>query len=99
MAPFGKFKYYVIQFLELPYKGINEHVCIPWTWIVLRRKMDRKVIVSYPVENPSDTVKRVKKRQRHLQDWRLYMSIEKYGTGKNFSKLAFKCFDSDSGAF
>ncbi|KAJ8718489.1 hypothetical protein PYW08_002726 [Mythimna loreyi] len=75
-----KFKYYVIQFLQLPYKGIDEYICVPWSWIVLRRKQDQRVIVSYPVENPSDTAKRVKKRQKRSYDWKLYMSDIIYGT-------------------
>ncbi|XP_057321120.1 uncharacterized protein LOC130664936 [Microplitis mediator] len=74
------FKYHVVQFLELPYKGIDEYVCVPSTWIVLRRKIDQKVIVAYPVENPSDTAKRVKRRQKRSDDWKLYLSVVKYST-------------------
>nr|AOH69120.1 hypothetical protein A6F54_47 [Microplitis mediator bracovirus] len=75
-----KFKYHVVQFLEFPYKGIDEYVCVPSTWIVLRRKIDRRVIVAYPVENPSDTAKRVKRRQKRSDDWKLYLSVVEYCT-------------------
>ncbi|KAG6558532.1 hypothetical protein K425_MDEM000204, partial [Microplitis demolitor] len=80
MKRIGKFKYYVIQFLKLPYEGIDKYVCIPWSWIVMPRQMDQKVIVSYPVENPSETAKRVKRRQRCSEDWNLYLSLVEYGT-------------------
>lgn len=93
MSDNNSFKYCVIQFLELPFKGIDEYICIPSSWIRLRIEADQRAIVSYPVENTMETERRVKQMQRLSENWRIYMAVVKYDTG-NVKKSFLYCHQS-----
>ncbi|XP_038212610.1 uncharacterized protein LOC119832878 [Zerene cesonia] len=71
--------FYVVQFLELPYEGINNYVCVPHTWVILGKVQDEKAVIAYPAdEDPSLTRDRVKKKERYNDEWRFYMAKVKY---------------------
>nr|ACE75433.1 conserved hypothetical protein [Glyptapanteles indiensis] len=71
--------FYVVQFIELPFEGIDDYVCVPYSWLIKQRSSDRKVAVTYPNnEDPFDTRDRVKNEERPNDDWRLYMALIKY---------------------
>ncbi|CAG9790044.1 unnamed protein product [Diatraea saccharalis] len=73
-------KYAVIQFLELPYASIDDYVCVPHSWIRTRRAMDRKSTVAFPNEPWLLTKIRIKKHEKPLETWNVYMAIIKYET-------------------
>nr|ABK57043.1 hypothetical protein GIP_L1_00570 [Glyptapanteles indiensis] len=69
----------VVQFIELPFEGIDDYVCVPYTWMVVRRATDQKVAVAYPKgEDPFNTRDRVKRKERYDDEWRFYMAAVKY---------------------
>ncbi|XP_021197861.3 uncharacterized protein LOC110381784 [Helicoverpa armigera] len=71
-------QYYVIQFAESPYNDIDDFICIPASWIKKRRPTDRRVMVSFPIEDPEDTENRVLNNENVSDIWISYMSIVKY---------------------
>ena len=75
--------FYVVQFMELPFEGINDYVCIPYTWMIKRRATDHKAIVAYPNdEDPFDTRDRVKRQERYSDEWRFYAVTVRYESGE-----------------
>ncbi len=75
--------FYVVQFIEIPFEGIDDYVCVPYTWMVVRRAIDQKAAVAYPKdENPFDTRERVKRQERYDDEWRFYMAAVKYESGE-----------------
>ncbi|XP_045491438.1 uncharacterized protein LOC123691197 isoform X2 [Colias croceus] len=70
-------KYVVVQFLQLPCADIGDYVCIPRSWIRVRRVTDRKSIVAYPDEPPSITKMRIMNCEEPLDKWKLYIAIVK----------------------
>ncbi len=75
--------FYVVQFIELPFEGIDDYVCVPYSWLLKQKSSDRKVAVTYPNnEDPFDTRDRVKSEERPNDDWRLYMAVIKHESGK-----------------
>ncbi|XP_072940545.1 uncharacterized protein [Epargyreus clarus] len=69
----------VVHFLS-PFKGIDEYVCVPSSWIV-SRPFDRRVIVSYPNdENPGQTKDRVRQENVPNKDWKMYIADIKHDT-------------------
>ncbi|CAD6243348.1 GSCOCT00013040001.2-RA-CDS [Cotesia congregata] len=71
--------FYVVQFIELPFEGIDDYVCVPYTWLIVRKATDQKAVVAYPKdEDPFNTRDRVKRKERHNHEWRFYMAIVKY---------------------
>nr|ABK57023.1 hypothetical protein GIP_L1_00370 [Glyptapanteles indiensis] len=71
--------FYVVQFIELPFEGIDDYVCVPYTWMVVRRATDQKAAVAYPKgEDPFNTRDRVKRQERYDDEWRFYMAAVKY---------------------
>ncbi|CAG4953359.1 unnamed protein product [Colias eurytheme] len=76
-----KFKFYVVQFLELPFEGIDDYVCVPNTWIenIVRGTENDRAVVAYPKEkNPALIKERVKRKERYCDTWRFYMAVIKY---------------------
>ncbi|XP_045500046.1 uncharacterized protein LOC123697546 [Colias croceus] len=75
----NEFEFYVVQFLELPFEGIDDYVCVPNTWIILRRTGNDRAVVAYPKEkNPALIKERVKRKERYCDTWRFYMAAIKY---------------------
>ncbi|CAG4990963.1 unnamed protein product [Colias eurytheme] len=72
--------FYVVQFIELPFEGIDDYVCVPCNWIILRKQTnDKAVIVAYPKnEDPFDTRDRAKRKERFNDEWKFYMAAIKY---------------------
>lgn len=69
----------VVQFIELPFEGIDDYVCVPSTWLIVRKATDQKATVAYPKdEDPFNTRDRVYRRERHNDEWSCYMAIVKY---------------------
>ncbi|OWR45208.1 hypothetical protein KGM_212001 [Danaus plexippus plexippus] len=69
----------VVQFIELPFEGIDDYVCVPSAWLIVRKATDQKAIVAYPKdEDPFNTRDRVKRKERHNDKWSCYMAIVKY---------------------
>ncbi|XP_061380415.1 uncharacterized protein LOC116775979 [Danaus plexippus] len=61
----------VVQFIELPFEGIDDYVCVPSTWLIVRKATDQKAIVAYPKdEDPFNTRDRVKRKERHIYSYR-----------------------------
>nr|ABK57044.1 hypothetical protein GIP_L1_00580 [Glyptapanteles indiensis] len=76
---YNRREFYVVQFIEIPFEGIDDYVCVPYTWMVVRRALDQKAAVAYPKnENPFDTRDRVKRKERYDDEWRFYMAAVKY---------------------
>ncbi|CAG4907286.1 unnamed protein product [Colias eurytheme] len=68
--------YVVVKFLHhLPCADIGDYVCIPRSWIRVRRVTDRKSIVAYPDEPPSITKMRIMNCEEPLDKWKLYIAI------------------------
>lgn len=74
----------VVQFLQLPYPDIDDYVCIPRSWIRVRRVTDKESIVAYPDEPPSITKLRIMNCDESSEKWRLYMAIVKVETCEYF---------------
>ncbi|KAH0547180.1 uncharacterized protein LOC123269298 isoform X2 [Cotesia glomerata] len=71
--------FYVVQFVELPFEGIDDYVCVPYMWLMFRKATDQKAVVAYPKdEDPFNTRDRVKRKERRNDEWRFYMAIVKY---------------------
>ncbi|CAH2096403.1 unnamed protein product [Euphydryas editha] len=71
--------FYVVQFLELPFEGIDDYVCVPNPWVKVRKATKNKSVVAYPQdENPFVTRDRVKNEERCNDAWRYYMASIKY---------------------
>lgn len=74
--------FYVVQFIELPFEGIDDYVCIPSSWLIVLRASDQKAVVAYPKdEDPFDTRERAEREERYNDDWRFYMAAVKYESG------------------
>lgn len=82
--------------MQLPYPDIDDYVCIPRSWIRVRRVTDKESIVAYPDEPPSITKLRIMNCDEPSEKWRLYMAIVKVETCEYFfgwsivNKLTFK---------
>ncbi|XP_047503339.1 uncharacterized protein LOC125048616 isoform X2 [Pieris napi] len=75
----NKREFYVIQFIELSIEGIDDYVCVPYTWLILSSETHDKVIVAYPNdEDPSDTRDRVKRKERRNDKWGCYIATIKH---------------------
>ncbi|CAH2096400.1 unnamed protein product [Euphydryas editha] len=73
--------FYVVQFLELPFEGIDDYVCVPNPWVKVRKATKNKSVVAYPQdEDPFVTRDRVKNEERCNDAWRYYMASIKYET-------------------
>ena len=65
----NKLAFYVVQFWEMPYDGIDEYVCVPAEWIVVHRTRDGKAVVACPKDrDPSVTRDRVKRKERCIDE-------------------------------
>ncbi|XP_045510682.1 uncharacterized protein LOC123705738 [Colias croceus] len=77
-----KSAFYVVQFIDLPFEGIDDYVCVPCTWIIeLIRKatINDRAVVAYPKnEHPVDTRDRAKRKERINDEWRFYMATIEY---------------------
>ncbi|CAH0714942.1 unnamed protein product, partial [Brenthis ino] len=74
-----KLAFYVVQFLELPYEGIDDYVCVPYTWLIMRGGQDGKAVVTYPTgEDPSLTRDRVKRKEKCINEWSFFLAAVKY---------------------
>jgi len=79
----NKRDFYVVRFIEIPFERIDSYVCVPNSWVVIRRVTDKKVVVAYPNdEDPFDTRDRAKRKEKYKEDWRFYMAEIKYESGK-----------------
>ncbi|CAG9792504.1 unnamed protein product [Diatraea saccharalis] len=77
----NKKNFYVVRFIEIPFEGIDDYVCVPNSWVVIRRVTDKKVVIAYPNnEDPFDTRDRVKRKEKFDEEWRFYMAVVKYET-------------------
>nr|CCQ19218.1 conserved hypothetical BEN domain protein [Cotesia sesamiae Kitale bracovirus] len=73
--------FYVVQFIELPFEGIDNYVCVPCTWMIVRKATEHNSVVAYPIrEDPSVTRDRVKSKERCNDEMRFYVAIVKYET-------------------
>ncbi|XP_047521854.1 uncharacterized protein LOC125060817 isoform X1 [Pieris napi] len=71
--------FYVIQFIELPFEGIDDYVCVPYSWITFIKSTNRNIVVNYPNnEDPLETKERVRRKERPNKSWKLYMAYLKY---------------------
>nr|ACE75243.1 conserved hypothetical protein [Glyptapanteles flavicoxis] len=71
--------FYVVQFIEVPFEGIDDYVCVPYSWLIKQKSSDQKVVVTYPHdEDPLDTRDRVKRVERPNDDWRFYTAYIKF---------------------
>lgn len=76
----------VIQFVQLPYKGIDNYVVVPDVWLIMRRPINKRVFVSYPSkEDPSVTRDRAKRLEGYCDEWRFYAAEIKYVSGENLT--------------
>lgn len=67
----------VVQFIELPFEGIDDYVCVPNTWLIARKA--QRAVVAYPKdEEPFDTRDRAERKERYNDKWRFYMATVKY---------------------
>lgn len=75
--------FYVVQFLELPFEGIDDYVCVPYTWMVVRKEIGKRSVVAYPTnEGLSKTRGRVMRKERIKDEWLFYFATVKYETGE-----------------
>lgn len=59
-------QFYVVHFIEKPFKGIDYYVCVPYTWVILHKHEENILVVAYPKnEDPSVTRERVLKKEKH----------------------------------
>ncbi|AEE09584.1 conserved hypothetical protein [Cotesia vestalis bracovirus] len=71
--------FYVVQFIELPFENIDDHVCVYYSWIIFGKSSSRNVIVTYPNnEDPLETKERVRRKERPNDSWRFYTAYLKY---------------------
>ncbi|KAH0547116.1 hypothetical protein KQX54_017157 [Cotesia glomerata] len=71
------YPYVVVEFLQLPYANIDDYVCVPRSWIRVRKVTDIKSIVAYPDELPSITKMRIMNCDEPSEKWKLYLAIVK----------------------
>ncbi|AEE09526.1 conserved hypothetical protein [Cotesia vestalis bracovirus] len=75
--------FYVVEFIELPFEGIDDYVCVPCTWMIVRKATEQNSVVAYPKrEDPFVTRDRVKSKERCNNDWGFYVATVKYETGE-----------------
>ena len=75
--------FYVVQFIELPFEGIDDYVCVPCTWLIRFNTIDQRAVVTYPKdEDPFNTRDRVKRKERYNDEWRFYIATVKYESGE-----------------
>ena len=89
----GEMAFYVVQFLELPYEGIDDYVCVPHTWVIIHRRQDGRSVIAYPEDkDPSVTRDRAKRKERCSNEWKFYVAAIKYQSSefKLFQSL-FRC--------
>lgn len=73
--------FYVVQFIELPFEGIDDYVCVPYTWMIMRKATEKRSVVAYPTnEDPFVTRDRVKSKERYKDEWSFYVATVKYET-------------------
>ncbi|XP_035452635.2 putative uncharacterized protein DDB_G0291608 isoform X1 [Spodoptera frugiperda] len=72
------YKFYVIQFLQSPFKNVDDYVCVPSTW--LEDRGSKGIYAAYPSERLPTTRNIVKSRQDYDKEWKFYLCIPKYGT-------------------
>ncbi|XP_074107536.1 uncharacterized protein LOC141532864 [Cotesia typhae] len=71
--------FYIVQFIELSFEGIDDYVCVPCTWLIQFNTIDQRAVVTYPKdEDPFNTRDRVKRKERYNNEWRFYMATVKY---------------------
>lgn len=73
--------FYVVLFIELPFEGIDDYVCVPCTWMIVRKATEQNSVVAYPTkEDPFVTRDRVKSKERCKNEWGFYVATVKYET-------------------
>nr|QZB49067.1 BEN [Cotesia vestalis bracovirus] len=73
--------FYVVQFIELPFEGIDDYVCVPYTWLIMHQVTEQRAVVAYPKdEDPFDTRDRAKRKERYNDAWGFYMAAVKRGS-------------------
>ncbi|CAG4990953.1 unnamed protein product [Colias eurytheme] len=73
-----KSAFYVVQFIELPFEGIDDYVCVPCNWIIVY-VANGKSVVAYPNnEDPIDNRDRAKRKERINDEWKFYFATIKY---------------------
>ncbi|ABK63364.1 hypothetical protein [Cotesia plutellae polydnavirus] len=78
-------EFYAIQFIELPFEGIDDYVCVPYTWLIMHQVTEQRAVVAYPKdENPFDTRDRAKRKERYNDAWGFYMAAVKRGSNSYF---------------
>ncbi|XP_045500889.1 uncharacterized protein LOC123698338 isoform X2 [Colias croceus] len=72
--------FYVVHFIARPFEEIDDYVCVPCAWVVLRKAAnDKTVAVAYPKdEDPFDTRDRAKRKERYHDEWRFYLATIKH---------------------
>ncbi|KAH0547179.1 hypothetical protein KQX54_017395 [Cotesia glomerata] len=71
--------FYVVQFLKLPYEGIDDYVCVPHTWVIVLRTPSGQTVVSYPEDkDPSLTRDRAKRKEKCNDEWKFYIATIKH---------------------
>lgn len=59
-------QFIVVQFLVLPYEGIDKFVVVPDLWLIVRRPVNQSAFVSYPDNEGHEVVRdRVKRREEY----------------------------------
>ncbi|AEE09484.1 conserved hypothetical protein [Cotesia vestalis bracovirus] len=78
-------EFYAIQFIELPFEGIDDYVCVPYTWLIMHQVTEQRAVVAYPKdEDPFDTRDRAKRKERYNDAWGFYMAAVKRGSNSYF---------------
>ncbi|XP_045500023.1 uncharacterized protein LOC123697524 [Colias croceus] len=73
-----EFEFYVVQFLDLPFEGIDDYVCVPNTWMISKRTVNNRAAVAYPEEKIALIEERVKRKEGYCNNWRFYSAVIKY---------------------
>ncbi|CAG9788177.1 unnamed protein product [Diatraea saccharalis] len=66
---------------EVPFEGVDNYVCVPHSWVIIKRSTDNKVFVAYPnQEDLFDTRDRVKRNENCIEEWKCYMAEIRFET-------------------
>lgn len=63
----------VVKFTDMPFKHVENYVCVPREWVILRKLGKNRLIVIYPIDEDCQvTAGRAERREEPQDGWRLY---------------------------
>ncbi|XP_013167505.1 PREDICTED: uncharacterized protein LOC106117658 isoform X1 [Papilio xuthus] len=100
MSKQNQFKFHVIEILEPSNIVVEKYVCVPNSWIILRKTSDGPVLVHFPGNEKLPEIKKCIAKQEFSGNLKLYLANLKYSTmsyedAVNYIKILNIIFDEE----